>query len=103
MSKLKRIPFIDQNAWKEIEFLSHKKDWNKFEKDNKTIALNMLFVPYNTEKIRPAYVSKYNFNRKNQVILLMIIDNKKWHYLAVKSLSALLRVMRSKHDETFIA
>ena len=28
--------------------------------------------------------------RDNQVILLMITDGEKWHYLAVKSLLALL-------------
>ena len=41
-------------------------------------------MPHNTEKIRHAYKSKYNLNRKNQVILLMITDGEKWHYLAVK-------------------
>ena len=38
-------------------------------------------------KLRPAY----NFNRKDQVILLMITDNKKWHHLSAKKLSALHR------------
>ena len=36
--------------------------------------------------------------RKNQVILLMITDNEKWHYLAVKKLSALYCKITSKHD-----
>ena len=62
------------------------------------IALNILYVPYNTEKTRLAYVSKYSFNCKNQVILLMIIDNKKWHYLEVKKLLALLRGIRSTNN-----
>ena len=48
-------------------------------------------MPHNTEKIRHAYKSKYNLNRENQVILLMITDGERWHYLAVKSLSALFR------------
>ena len=30
-------------------------------------------------------MSKNNTNRENQEILLMIIDDKKWHYLAVKN------------------
>ena len=30
-------------------------------------------------------MSKYNTNRENQVILLMITDGKKWHYLEVKN------------------
>ena len=41
----KIMPFTDQYNWKEINFLSHKKDWKKFESNNKTIALSILFVP----------------------------------------------------------
>ena len=48
-------------------------------------------MPYNTEEIRQAYKSKYNLKRENQVILVMITDGEKWHYLAVKKLSALFR------------
>ena len=43
ISKIK--PFIDQYNWKEIDFPSHSKDWKKFEQNNKTIALNILFAP----------------------------------------------------------
>ena len=46
-------------------------------------------------KKRHAYNSKYNLIRENQVILLMITDGEKWHYLALKSLSALFRGMTS--------
>ena len=94
MNKLKII----QKEYKKLSLLlintigkrSHSKDWKKFESNNRLIALNILYMPHNTEKIRHAYKSKYNLNRKNQVILLMITDGKKWHYLAVKSLFALL-------------
>ena len=51
------------------------------------------------KEIRHAYKSKYNLKRENQVILLMI--NKKWRYLAVKKLSALLRGVTSKHEGDF--
>ena len=69
-----------------MDFASHQKDWKKFEKkNNTTIALNILFVPYNIKEIRTAYKSKYNNERKNQVIFLMITDNEKWNYLALKS------------------
>ena len=44
-------------------------------------------------------MSKYNTNRENRVILLMITDGEKWHYLAVKSLPALLRGTTSNHKE----
>ena len=88
ISKIK--PFVDKYNWNEIHFPSHGKDWEKFESNNKSIAFNMLYVPHNTEKIRHAYKSKYNLIRENQVILLMITNGEKWHYLAVKSLSALI-------------
>ena len=73
----------------------------KFESDNKSIALNILFVPHNNEKIRHAYKSKYNLTRENQVILLMITDGEKLHYLAVKRFSALFRGITSKYDGDF--
>ena len=46
-----------------MKFPSHKKDGNNFEKNNKTIALNVLFVPYNTKQIETAYISKHNSDR----------------------------------------
>ena len=63
MSKIE--PFIDQYNWKEITFPSDKNDWKKFESNNKSIALNILYIPYNTEEIRHANKSKYNLNREN--------------------------------------
>ena len=88
-------PFINQYDWKEIDFPSHQQNWKKFELNNKTIALHILLVPYNTEKIRLAYKPKHNFKCENQVILLI------WHNLTVKSLSALLRGITSNHKEDF--
>ena len=35
-------PFVDLCNWKEIDFPSYKKDWTKFELNNKSIALNIL-------------------------------------------------------------
>ena len=94
-------PFIDTYNWNDIKFPSHSNDWKKFEQNNKTIALNILYVPYNTKQIRPAYISKYTYKRDNQVIVLMITDNEKWHYLAVKNISGLLRRITSNHDGDF--
>ena len=76
-------------------------DWKKFEQNNKTIALNILFVPHNTKTIRLAYKSKYNRKRENQVILLMITDSEKWHYLAIKFFPALPRGITSNHHGDF--
>ena len=47
ISKLK--PFIKNYNWKDIEFPSCSKDWKKFDQNNNTIALNILYVPYNTK------------------------------------------------------
>ena len=99
MSKIK--PFIDKYNWKEIEFPSQGKDWKKFESNNKSIALNILYMPHNTEKIRHAYKSKFNLTRENQVILLMIIDGEKWHYLALKHLFALFRGITGNNHGDF--
>ena len=48
ISKIK--PFIDQYNWKEIDFPSHRRDCKKLESNNKSIPLNILYVPHNTEK-----------------------------------------------------
>ena len=58
-------------------------------------------MPHNAEKIRHAYKSKYNLNRENQVNLLMITDGEKFHYLAVKSLSALFRGITGNNNGDF--
>ena len=95
-----------KKTFKEYQKLSHllisitgkinKKDWNEFEKNNKTIA------PYNNEKIRHVYKSKCNLKHENQeIIFLMTTDGKKWHYLAVKSLSALFCKITSNYKEPF--
>ena len=94
-------PFINKYDWKDINFASHKEDWNTFEKNNRSIAINILYVPYNAKQIRPAYVSKYNYNRKKQGNHLMITDDKKWHYLAITSMPMLLRGITSKNNGDF--
>ena len=91
-------PFINNYNWNNINFPTAKKDWNKFEFDNKDLALNILYVPFNTKKLEIAYKSKYNLIRDNQIILLMISNGENWHYLAVKSLFRLLRGIPSNHD-----
>ena len=41
-------PFVDQYNCEGIDFSLHSKDWEKFEQNNKTIALNILYVPCDT-------------------------------------------------------
>ena len=98
ISKIK--PFIDQYNWKDIDFPSTSKDWRKLKLNNE-IALNILYVPHNTKKIQVAYKSKQNLTCDKQVILLMITDGEKWHYLRVKNLPGLLRGITFTHKEDF--
>ena len=100
ISKLK--PYINKYNWEGIDFPAGPKDWIKFEKNNKKIALNILYTPHNTKTISVAYRSEYNRKRKKQVILLMITDDKKWHYLAVTNLPALLAKNHEIIMEIFI-
>ena len=76
-------------------------DCKKFEQNNETIALNILYVSNNKKETCVAYESKSNCKRKNHVILLMITDGEKYHYLAVKILSRLLYGITSNHHGAF--
>ena len=98
-SKIK--PFIDKYNWKEISFLSQQKDWKTFDSNTKSISLNIFYFGHNNKEIRHEYKSKDSLKRENQVILVMIIDSEKWHYLAVKKLFALFRGVTPKHDRDF--
>ena len=106
--------FINQYNLAGLDFPAGIKDWKKFERNNKTIALNILFVPHNEKTINLAYKSKYNRKRENQVVLLMITNGEKWHYIAlksertddgfnrpIKSLSRLFRGITSNHCGDF--
>ena len=98
ISKIK--PFVNQNNWKDIDFPPTNKDWKKFELNNE-VVLKILYVPHNTRKIQVAYKSKQNLTCDKQVILLMITNGEKWHYLTVKNLPGLLRGIASTHKEDF--
>ena len=76
------------------------KDLKQFEL-NDEIALNILYVPHNTKKINIAYKSKHNLTREKQMILLMITNGEKWHYLVVRNLSGLLRGIISNYNADF--
>ena len=68
-------PFIDQYNWKKIDFPSERGDWKKFELNNTSIGLNILFASYNMEETTLSY-KRCNFKRENQVTLLMITDGE---------------------------
>ena len=80
-----------ENIFKKIkhedkDFSSHKRDWENFEQNNESIALNVLFSSKDSEEITLLYKSEYNLEQENKVLLLMINDDdEKYYYFAVKS------------------
>ena len=67
VSKIK--PFIDQYNWNDIDFPLTSKDWKKFELNNESIALTILYAPDKTRKISLTYKSKHKLTREKQVII----------------------------------
>ena len=78
-------PFINQYNWEDIDFPAEIKEWKRFERNNTTIAPNILFIPHNEKTINLACKSKYNRKREDQVVLLMLTNGEKWHYIALKN------------------
>ena len=60
-------PFINQYIWEGIAFLAGIKDWRKFERNNKTIALNILSIPHNTKTINLAYKYKIHITASAKI------------------------------------
>ena len=80
-------PHIGLYNWEGMEFPAGIKHWKRFERNNKTITLNILFVPHEKMKKKINLANKLKYNRKceNQVVLLMITNGEKWHYIDLKS------------------
>ena len=81
-------PFISKyNEGKGLNYPTKIDDWNTFEKNNPTIAIDILYTK--EKEICPDYISKHNSTSEKQISLLMIPNEEKkerWHYLAVKKL-----------------
>ena len=58
ISKLK--PYINKYNWKGIKFPAGPEEWIKFERNNKAIALNILFIRHNAKTIIVGYRSRHN-------------------------------------------
>ena len=94
-------PFINEYNWKGINYPSKIDDWKTFEKNNLTIAVNILYIE--EKEIWPAYILKINVDCEKQIMILMILNEEKegLHYLAAKKLSTLLREITSKDHCNF--
>ena len=71
MRKIEKIKQAD------TDFSSYQRDWEEFEQNNTSIALNVVFLSHNSEEIKFAYKLRYKNGRKNHEILLMINDEAK--------------------------
>ena len=60
ISKIKS--FIIKYNWKGTEFTAGSKDWKKFEQNNETIALNILYLLNKYVRILNKYVARTNQN-----------------------------------------
>ena len=49
----------------DTDFSSYQRDCEEFEQNNTLITHNVLFISCNSEEIKPAYKSRYNYKRKN--------------------------------------
>ena len=84
--KKKYLEKLEKIKQADTDFSSHQTDWESFEQNNESIALNVLFVSHNSEVKKFAYKSRYNNECKNHVILLMINDEaENCYYFAVKN------------------
>ena len=86
-----------ENIFKKIkhddkDFSSQQRDWENFEQNIESIALNVLFASQNSEEITLVHKSENNSKRENNVLLLMIndddddddVDDDEKYYFAVK-------------------
>ena len=80
---LKKIKHEDK------DFSSQKRDWENFEQNNESIALNVLFSSQNREEVTLLYKSEHNLERENNALLFMTNDDddddEKYYYFALKS------------------
>ena len=67
--------FISKYDWKEIKYPSKTDDGKTIQKNDPTIALNILYIK--EKEICSAYISEINLNFEKQIILLMILNKEK--------------------------
>ena len=90
-------PYSDRYNWTGIKFPTPINQCRKFERQNPSIALNVLYIEAE-KRIKQAYISKFNLVREKIVDLLIIREGVKKHYVAITKLSALFRGITSSNN-----
>ena len=88
-------PSINKHNWRGINYPTTIDDWKIFEKNNPTVALNVLYT-----KKYVQFIFQHITQPVKNIILLMISNEEKegqWYYLAVKKLAALFYRITSKN------
>ena len=93
------IAFINEYIWEGTNCSPKINDLKRFEKNNPTIALNILFT--NEKQILQAYISIHNSNREKQIFLLMIPNKKTGKITLFCRKKVLLRGITSKYHSDF--
>ena len=83
--------FADKYYWSGVKFPMATKDINVFEMNN-NISGNVLSVEGSE-----IYICRKGNKRDREINLMLISENRRYHYTAVKSLSRLLRSNNTKH------
>ena len=80
------IKYANAFNWHDIDFPATYEDYITFERLNEAVSLNILYVPLNEVNICPEHISKRNFDKKHQLVLVKVGDDKgKWHFPALPS------------------
>ena len=83
--------FADNYDWSGLKFPEAIKAINVFEMNN-NISVNVLSV-----ENKDIYICRKGIRRDSEINLLLISEDDKLHYTAIKSLSRLLASKNSKH------
>ena len=75
ITKIKLV--INKYIWEGINVSSEKNGWKKFEKNNVTNALNVLYAKKQKNISYLIICFKHNSNRAKQVSLLVILNGEK--------------------------
>ena len=78
-------PYTNKHNWTGLEFPVAVNKIDRFEKNNPSVAVNVLAIG-NGKEIYVCRRSKH-FNREQAVNLLLLDDKEKQHYVAIKSMS----------------
>ena len=66
---------MNKYNWNRINYPSKLDDWKTFEKNNPTIALNILYTK--EKEILRAYISNHKSTCKKQIIILRIPNEER--------------------------